>query len=268
MCLPATGNLPPVLSAIIWGLVQGLSEFLPISSSGHLVLVPATANALGWELDEPSLAVTAVLHLGTLVAVLAYFRSDIRALLTFRGDPRARRLWVLLIVGTIPALVGLPLEGPLETLQDDPTKVGLALIATSLILLMGTRLADGRRSLEEARPLDALLVGLAQALALVPGISRSGVTIVAGAARRLEPAEAARYSFLLGIPTIAGGGLLSLLRVSEAGALDAALLVGLLVAAVSGYAAIAILLAALRRVGLMPFAVYAFVVGTGAAILL
>lgn len=257
-----------MLSAIIWGLVQGLTEFLPISSSGHLVLVPAAANALGWDLGEPSLAVSAVLHLGTLIAVLAYFRHDIRRLLGFRNDPEARRLWLLLIIGTIPALVGLPLEGPLESLQDDPVKVGLALIATSLILMAGIRLVNGRRTLEQARPIDALLIGLFQALALIPGISRSGATIVAGTARGLEPGEAARYSFLLGVPVIAGGGLLSLLRISDAGALQPSLLVGLVVAAVSGYAAIALLLAALRRVGLAPFAAYAFVAGLAAVLFL
>jgi len=257
-----------VLSAIIWGLVQGLTEFLPISSSGHLVLVPAAASALGWDLGEPSLAVSAVLHLGTLMAVLAYFRHDIRRLLGFRTDPEARRLWLLLIIGTIPALVGLPLEGPLESLQDDPVKVGLALIATSLILMAGIRLVNGRRTLEQARPVDALLIGLFQALALIPGISRSGATIVAGTARGLEPGEAARYSFLLGVPVIAGGGLLSLLRISDSGALQPSLLVGMSVAAVSGYAAIALLLAALRRVGLAPFAVYALVAGLGAVIFL
>lgn len=257
-----------MLSAIIWGLVQGLTEFLPISSSGHLVLVPAFLSTLGWELEEPSLAVSAVLHLGTLLAVLIYFRSDVARLLRFRSDPGARHLWLLLIIGTIPALVGLPLEGALESFQDDPSKVGLALIGTSVILFAGSRMMGGQRTLEEAGPRDALLVGLAQALALIPGISRSGTTIVAGSALGIRPVDAARYSFLLGIPTIAGGGLLSLLRVSDTGALDASLIVGMIVAAVSGYAAIAILLAALRRVGLIPFAVYALVVGSAAFLFL
>ena len=111
-----------MLSAIIWGLVQGLTEFLPISSSGHLVLVPAVLSAAGFELDEPSLAVSAVLHLGTLLAVLVYFRRDVARLLRFRSDGEARRLWVLLVVGTIPALIGLPLENALEGFQDDPLR--------------------------------------------------------------------------------------------------------------------------------------------------
>lgn len=257
-----------MLSAIIWGLVQGLTEFLPVSSSGHLVLVPAFLNAAGMELEEPSLAVSAVLHLGTLLAILLYFRSDVARLFRFRTDAEGRRLWMLLIVGTVPALIGLPAEDTLERMQDDPRNVGIALLGTCLLLIAGSRLTGGKRELGDAGPLDALIVGLFQALALIPGISRSGSTIVAGSVRGMTPLEAARYSFLLGLPVIAGGGLLSLLRVSDAGALDASLLVGLVVAAVSGYAAIAVLLAALRRIGLIPFAVYAAVVGTAAIVFL
>lgn len=257
-----------MLSAIIWGLVQGLTEFLPISSSGHLVLVPAFLSAAGMELEEPTLAVSAVLHLGTLIAVLAYFRHDVVRLFRFRSDPGARRLWLLLAVGTVPALAGLPLEGSLERLQDDPRNVGVALLATAVLLVAGTRLAGGTRRLDDARWLDALIIGLFQALALIPGISRSGSTIVAGSGRGLMPLEAARYSFLLGIPAIAGGGLWSLIRLSGTAAVDSSLLVGLAVAAVSGYAAISLLLAALRRVGLMPFAIYAASAGVIAIVLL
>ena len=257
-----------MLSAIVSGLVQGLTEFLPISSSGHLVLVPAFLSAAGIELEEPSLTVSAVLHLGTLAAVLVYFRADVRRLLTFRPDREARRVWLLLIVGTIPALVGLPLEGALEEFQDDPRRVGAALIGTSVILFVGSRLGGGRRRMEDGRVPDALVVGVAQAFALIPGISRAGSTIAAGSARGFTPAEAARYSFLLGIPTIAGGGFLELLDMTGRGGFGPPMWVGLAVSAVSGYAAIALLLAALRRIGLLPFAVYALVVGTAAVVLL
>lgn len=255
-----------MLSAIIWGLVQGLTEFLPISSSGHLVLVPALLGALGMELEEPTLAISAVLHLGTLLAVLAYFRGDVLRLIRFA--PGSRHLWTLLAIGTLPVLVGLPLEGPLDRLQEEPSRVGLTLIGTGLILLLGTRVAKGIKGIDDARPRDAFFIGLAQVLALVPGISRSGTTIVAGTMRGLTPHEAARFSFLLGVPAIAGGGLLSLFRISGDAGIDASLLVGMAVAAVSGYAAIAILLAALRRIGFMPFAVYALVAGLATFLLL
>lgn len=250
-----------MLAAAIWGLVQGLTEFLPVSSSGHLVIVPAFLTRLGLEVPQPGLEVAAVLHLGTLVSVLTYFRSDVASMLRFRSDPRGRRLLGLVILGTLPALVGFFLEEPLDRFQQTVANVGWALIATGVILLIGQRFSKGTRTLDEAEPRDAVAIGLAQAFALIPGISRSGTTITAGNLRSLQPAEAARYSFLLGIPTIAGAGLLQLPDLAGAGRLDGALVVGFLTAAISGYLAIAILLAAIRRVGLFPFAIYAFLVG-------
>jgi len=250
-----------VLAAIIWGLVQGLTEFLPISSSGHLVVVPAFLDSLGVDVSAPSLAVSAVLHLGTLIAVLVYFRADVMSVLRMGRDPAGRKIALLVAVGTVPALIGLPLKSRLESIQDDVTYVGIALMATGVILVVGHRLARGACALLEGRVSDAVVVGLAQAFALIPGISRSGVTIAAGNGRGFEPIEAARFSFLLGIPAIAGAGLISLPEVLAEGGLGLELLIGLVVAAASGYLAITVLLAALRRVGLAPFAVYCFVVG-------
>jgi undecaprenyl-diphosphatase len=250
-----------VLSAIIWGLVQGITEFLPISSSGHLVIVPEFLASLGMDIDPPSLAVSAVLHLGTLIAVLVYFRHDLLKVLRMRTEPEGRTIALLVLVGTIPALIGLPLQGRLEAFQDDVTRVGYALIGSGVILVVGQSLANGSRRLMEGRVPDAVVVGIAQAFALIPGISRSGVTIAAGNGRGLEPTEAARFSFLLGIPAIAGAGLISLPEVLEAGQFGAEVVVALLFAALSGYLAIALLLAALRRVGLLPFAAYCLVVG-------
>lgn len=250
-----------MLSAIIWGLIQGLTEFLPISSSGHLVIIPEFLDQLGFDIEPPSLAVSAALHLGTLVAVLVYYRADLKRVLNFRSDPEGRRIAFLVLIGTIPALVGFPLRDRIESLQEDVTKVGAALIATGVILVIGQLLAKGARQLIDGKIPDAVVVGIAQAFALIPGISRSGITITAGNSQRFQPTEAARYSFLLGIPVIAGAGILSLPDVIEAGGLDGELLVGMAVAAVSGYMAIAILLAALRRVGLLPFAIYCFIVG-------
>jgi undecaprenyl-diphosphatase len=250
-----------VLAAIVWGLVQGLTEFLPISSSGHLVIVPAFLEALGMDVATPSLAVSAVLHLGTLVAVLIYFRADVLSVLRMRRDPAGRKIALLVGIGTIPAVAGLLVADEIETFQENVTFVGYALIGTGVILVVGQLLAGGSRRLLDGRVPDAIVVGLAQVVALIPGISRSGVTITAGNGRRFQPAEAARFSFLLGIPAIAGAGLISIPEVVAAGGLDLEMLVGLVVAGVSGYLAIAILLAALRHVGLFPFAIYCFIVG-------
>ena len=249
-----------MLAAIIWGLVQGLTEFLPISSSGHLVVVPAFLEELGMDIEPPSLAVSAVLHLGTLIAVLIYFRADVLKVLRMRTESEGRKIAMLVAIGTIPALVGFPLKNRIEDLQENITYVGGALVATGVILVVGQRLARGARRLIDGRVPDAIVVGVAQAIALIPGISRSGITITAGNGRGLIPTEAARFSFLLGIPAIAGAGLVSLPDLLEAGSLGVELWIGLAVAAISGYLAIAVLLAALRRVGLIPFAVYCLVV--------
>lgn len=250
-----------MLAAIIWGLVQGLTEFLPISSSGHLVVVPEFLDVVGMDIGPPSLAVSAVLHLGTLFAVLVYFRKEVMSVLTMHRNPQGRKIALLVAVGTVPALVGLPLKDRLESLQDNVTYVGTALVATGVILLVGQWLARGIRALLDGRVPDAIVIGLAQAIALIPGISRSGITIAAGNGRDFEPTEAARFSFLLGIPAIAGAGLISLPEVLANGEFAGELVVGLVVAAVSGYLAIALLLAALRRIGLVPFAIYCFLVG-------
>ncbi|HEX6299205.1 MAG TPA: undecaprenyl-diphosphate phosphatase [Acidimicrobiia bacterium] len=250
-----------MLAAVIWGLVQGLTEFLPISSSGHLVVVPEFLDVIGLEMSPPTLAVSAVLHLGTLLAVVVYFRDDVMSVLQMRRKQAGRRIALLVAIGTIPAVIGLPLRDEIESIQENVTYVAIALIATGVILVIGQRLARGMRQLTEGRIPDAVVVGIAQALALIPGISRSGVTIAAGNGRGFQPVEAARFSFLLGIPAIAGAGLVSLPEVFAEGEIGLELLIGLLVAAVSGYLAIALLLRALRRVGLLPFAIYCFVVG-------
>ena len=250
-----------MLAAAVWGLVQGLTEFLPVSSSGHLVIVPAFLAELGVEVVPPSLAVSAVLHLGTLLAVLVYYRSDVLRVLRLRTDPEGRKIALLVGIGTIPALIGLPLAGTLERFQDTVSNVGWALVFTGVVLIVGQRVATGARTLIEGRVPDAIVVGLFQATALIPGISRSGMTISAAAGRQFGPTEAARFSFLLGIPAIAGGGLSQLLDLSESGGFGLELLLGLAVAAISGYFAIAFLLSVLQRVGLVPFAIYCLLVG-------
>lgn len=257
-----------MFTAAVWGLVQGLTEFLPVSSSGHLVIVPAVLARLGVDIGLPSLAVTAVLHLGTLLAVLAYYRADLFKVIRFRTDPEGRRIALLVAVGTVPVLIGLPLADTLDRFQDTATNVGWALIFTGVVLLVGQRLGTGARSLVEGRVPDAVVVGVAQAMALVPGVSRSGMTITAGAGRRFGPTEAARFSFLLGIPAIAGAGLSQLLTLSDTEAIGAELLLGMAVAAISGYLAIALLIRVLERIGLLPFAIYCLLAGLATVLFL
>jgi len=252
-----------MFDAILWGLIQGLTEFLPVSSSGHLVLIPALLNKEG-----PDLATSAMLHLGTLVAVLAYYRADLGDMARF--DRPARRTITLIVIGTVPAVVlGFIFKDKIEELVSNPRVVAGMLIITGLILL-GTRLIRvGSRTMSQIRPLDSLLIGLAQASALIPGISRSGMTITTGLIRGVTRTEAARFAFLLSIPVIAGAGLLEMLDVltSDVG-IPASVWVGVVVAGLSGYAAIAILLRVLAKVGLVPFGVYCLVFGSLALILL
>jgi undecaprenyl-diphosphatase len=253
-----------VLTSAFWGLVQGITEFLPISSSGHLILIPALLG-----IDEPDLATTAVLHLGSLAAIVWFYRSDFRGLVFEPLSDHSRRVWLLLIVGTIPAAIaGLTLDGPLEIIFAEPWMAAIALIVTGVVIGSSMLLARGTRTVGDARIPDALVIGLAQALALVPGISRSGMTITAGLAQGLSRIEAARFAFLLGVPAIAGAGLLQGTRLIEEGGFEPELLVGVLVAAVSGYLAIAFLVRLIARIGIAPYAIYCIAFGVFSYIVL
>jgi undecaprenyl-diphosphatase len=265
-----------VIEALILGIVQGATEFLPISSSGHSVIVPAL-----FDLAEPGLTLVAIAHQGTLLAVLLYFWSDLWSIL--RGvvqglwqrqplaTPPARLGW-LIIAGSIPAAVaGLLFEDFFEEIFGEPRYAALFLFVTALLLVMGERLRRGDKELSSLRLPDAMIVGFFQMLALFPGISRSGSTITAGLMRGLDRETAARFSFLLGVPAIAGAGLLALRDVIAAGDLAAnwAVYVATFVAAfLTGYACIYFLLAWLRRHSLYAFAVYCVLVATVSLILL
>ena len=250
-----------MLEAIVWGLVQGLTEFLPVSSSGHLRVVP---DLLG--LEPPDLATSAVLHLGTLVAVLAFYRRDIRWMVGgMRHDPRARRLGLMVVTATIPAVVaGSVLADQVERFQDSSTAVGTALLATGAILLASRFVTERNRNAEDLSTLDSLGLGVAQALALLPGISRSGMVITAGLARGLSGTQAARFGFLMAIPVTLGAGAQETLTVTGGGAHLPELVGGTLVAAASGYWAISLLIRALERYGIWPFSIYCFLVGATA----
>jgi undecaprenyl-diphosphatase len=264
-----------LFQALLLGIVQGLSEFLPISSSGHLVLVPA---ALGW--NPASITFDTTVHLGTLLALLVVFWHDLLRLLVawWKGLRRGRpfetaesRLAWWIVLGTIPAaLAGLLLESAFEALFGSPRAVGGFLLLTALLLTLAELLGRQRRNLEEATWLDGVLIGIGQAVAIAPGLSRSGTTMAVGMFRGLTREAAARFSFLLAVPIVAGAGLAQLARLVLKGGIQAEalpLLVGFLAAAVFGYAAIRFLLAYLRRWPLYPFAAYCAVVGLLAILL-
>ncbi|MBI4318589.1 MAG: undecaprenyl-diphosphatase UppP [Chloroflexi bacterium] len=258
-----------IIQAMILGIVQGLTEFAPVSSSAHLVLVPW---ALGWR--EPGLTFDTVLHLGTLVAVLAVFWREILAIVeawlgSFVGRGQARveaRLAWLLIVGTIPAaILGYLFKDFFEELFSRPLWVGGFLLITALALVVAERYGDKRDTTAGLTLPKSLLIGLAQAFAIAPGISRSGSTISMGMIAGLARAESARFSFLLSVPIILGAAASQLKDLFDEGGPDtvsAPLVVGFLAAAVSGYLCINFLLRYLRSRSLHVFAAYCAVVGT------
>jgi undecaprenyl-diphosphatase len=257
--------------AVLLGVVQGVTEFLPVSSKTHLVVVPALLGE-----RPPSLAFIVLLHLGTLVALVLYFARDLwRILVDLVRGGDGRKLAILLAVASVPAAVfGLLFEDTFERLLSDPRTVAFSLVATAVILVGAEWLAGtfGRRRL--ARPLhtevstrEAIGIGLAQAAALLPGVSRSGSTMASGLALGVRRDAVARFSFLLAIPAIAGANVLELPKVVDRG-IGAPELAGFAAALVTGFASVALLLRYLRRYTYLPFAAYCLVFAVAAGVAL
>jgi undecaprenyl-diphosphatase len=265
-----------LLQALILGIVQGATEFLPISSSGHLVLVPAF---LGW--DSPPLVFDTTVHLATLLAVVAVFWHDLLGLLAAwwrglrRGQPfqtvESRLAWYV-ILGTVPGvLAGYFLEDMFESFFASPWSNGWFLLLTASLLVLAEALGRRRRELATMTWLDSLLIGIGQAAAIAPGLSRSGTTMAVGMFRGLTRDAAARFSFILSIPIILGAGIMQLATLAGNDGVSAqasGLIVGFLAAGISGYAAIRLFLAYLRKRALYPFAAYCIIVGVLALALL
>jgi undecaprenyl-diphosphatase len=265
--------LPEIIRAIVMGVVQGLTEFVPISSSAHLALVPWF---LGW--PPAGFLFDLMLHWGTLLAVVVVFWRDLLALIAawFRSigrgslaDPMARLAWYI-VFGSVPAvLLGFFFKDFVEGLFLNPQAIAIALFVTAALLAVSELLTTNLRNpraLERMNWGDAVVIGLAQALSLAPGISRSGSTIAAGLARGIRRDEAARFSFLLGTPVIFGAGLLQLVSVLQSDVAQVTdnwtpLIAGFVAAAVAGIVAIRFLLRYLRNHTLYIFSIYCLILG-------
>ena len=262
------------LSSFLLGLVQGLAEFLPISSSGHLSIAQ---NLLGLNTEIPEFF-DVLLHLGTLVAVfVAYWRDicDMVAELirgvgdlvhgtTPRQVPPARRLILLIIVGTLPLFILLPIHKQVQALSNNMVFIGAALVVTGFLLFACDLVRKGKKTERTATIVDVLVVGLGQAIATLPGISRSGMTITTGCFMGFERKFAVRFSFLLSIPAVLGANILSLKDALDAGIIWAEVpmyVVGVITAAVVGYACIRLLRLVAEKGRFGAFAYYCWAVG-------
>ena len=251
--------------AIALGVIQGLSEFLPISSSAHLALVPWL---LGWE--DPGLSFDVALHFGTLLAVLWYFRMEWLALIkaafgiitTGRVETPEKRRVVYLIVATIPgAIGGFLLQKQAESAFRSPQIIAIALIVMGIVLWLVDKAVDQRRILGEMRWIDALLVGLSQVIALIPGVSRSGSTISTARGLRFDRESAAEFSFLMSMPIIAAAVVIEGPKALQEGGLTNELMSGVVASAISGWLAISVLMRYVSRHSYGIFALYRVILG-------
>ncbi len=245
-----------IFQAVFLGIVQGLTEFLPISSSGHLVLFQKILA-----INEPTLVFDTFVHIGTLFAVLTVFWQDI---LTLLKKPFQRLTW-LLIAGTIPtAIIGFTFEDFFTGLYKTGSTLGVEFIITGCILIFAEKLGRGRKGVRETSYLDAAFIGVMQGAAILPAISRSGLTISGALLRNLDREFAAKFSFLLSIPPILGGALFQFKDMMETGSAGFNILplaAGTIAAAAAGYLSIRFMLGILKRGNLRGFAYYVFALG-------
>jgi undecaprenyl-diphosphatase len=261
-----------IWQSILLGIIQGLTEFLPVSSSGHLVITPFL---LGWDLPAQDAFIFDVLvQVATLLAVFAYFWNDFIAILTglYRGlgeRPRFQnqpaRLGLLIFIASLPAgIIGLLLKDLVEAAFASPAATGFFLLITAALLIFAERTGKRSRSLQQITWKDALRIGFFQALAILPGISRSGATIAGAMTADLERAPAAKFSFLMSAPIMLAAGaltLLDLLKIPNLGQVLPVFIPGFIASALVGYLSIRWLLAFLTRRTLYPFAIYCALVG-------
>lgn len=274
-----------IFNAILLGLVQGVAEFLPISSSGHLALIENILGAESLAAMDSSAFFNILLHLATLVAVVAAYWGDVRDMAVecvdivrdvsrgrslSTGNIPTRRLILMIIIATIPLFIIAPFHDQVEKLNAVPWFIGAALMVTGLLLFIADRMPRGDKNERDMTVMDAVVVGIAQAVATIPGLSRSGTTITAGMSRGFERKFAVRFSFLISLLSVLGAVLLKLMDVIEEG-LDTALLpaclVGMVVAGVTGYLSIKLLQKIVGRGRFGGFAYYCWGVGALSIIL-
>jgi undecaprenyl-diphosphatase len=256
-----------IFQAVILGLVQGLGEFLPISSSAHLVLVPWLFN---WE--DPGLTFDIALHIGTLVAVAIYFWKDWLQLIikgVTDGTSREGRMFWYLVLATIPgAMIGLLLEKKAETIFRNPVLIAIMLIVLGIVLYWVDRKSAKKIEAENIRLKTSFLIGLSQALAIIPGVSRSGITMTTGLFLGLTREGAARFSFLLSAPIIFGAAIVKLPQIiANPAVITTNFIVGMVVSFVSGIASIGLLLRYLQTKTFLPFVLYRFIFGAGVIVI-
>ncbi len=270
-----------LIHAIILGIVQGLTEFIPVSSSAHLILVEKMMGLDKMMTPEQITAFTAVIQLGTLLAVIVYFFDDIMSIIVGfiggnlamiqsrqqRGTHNGAKLGWLIIVGTLPVvIVGLIFKKQIEgTFTKNLFVIGVSVIVWAIFLLLAEMFGVRRRGMNDLRWSDAIIVGIAQCFSLIPGSSRSGTTITGALVNGLTRESAARFSFLLSIPAIAGSGLLEMKELFKVGGLEgigtANLIVATIISAIVGYLSIAFLLSFLRKNSTLVFIIYRLVIG-------
>ena len=270
----------PIYQAIILGITQGLTEFAPVSSSGHLILVPWL---FGWDiLNDPSLNKTfdVALHVGTFVGAVIYFRKDLVHLIGawFRSIRRRsiehtdERVAWFLVIGSIPgAVLGAAFEKAIEDRLGQPWLIAVMLAVFGVVLFVVDRIRPQTKRIRDLTMRSALGIGLAQAVALQPGVSRSGITITVARAMGMTREAAARFSFLLALPIIGGAGLLKSVQLAKDGiphGMAGPFFWGMVSSAVSGYLVIAWLLRYLRTKGFLPFMVYRVAVAAGVLIVI
>ncbi len=257
-----------ILQVIVLAIVQGLTEFLPISSSAHLILAPRLAD---W--PDQGLAFDVAVHLGSLIAVITYFRADIKQLwhgwwqsLTLRRHNLYSRMAWGIIVATLPvAVVGLVFNDAISTYLRSPLVIAATTIGFGLLLWYGDRVGSKQRQEADITWRDIIIIGLAQTLALIPGTSRSGITLTAGLILGLSREAAARFAFLLSIPTIIAAGSLQSVKLIRANSTAVdwnGMLIGTILSALAAYFCIHYFLKLINRIGLMPFVIYRLALGT------